>query len=350
MSQVQKAETKQAKPKKSAKEILNVVVNTILVIAIILAAVCTYVSFVSASGNGVPNILGFELFSVQTDSMYPTLKPGDLVIDKVVTDMSALRPNDIITYWTVINGERVLNTHRINNIYDGGNYLVFETKGDNNSAADSLTVHESEVVGVYHTHISGVGKVLDYLQTSTGFLIVVVIPVAIFFLFHLVQFFRILFEYQNIKNRLKYQEELAAQGIMTDLSGEAVAVKMPVEEAPKAEEPPAPAEPVIDKAMLEAELREKLRAEMLAEMLEELKKQNLATVAAAAAAAQAEPQEEAPKPVEEEPEVEQEPEEIPEELPEEPEEVVEELEEVQDAFDDDDDDFLDDDELDDIYG
>lgn len=338
MSHVQKADIKQAKPKKNAKEILNIVVNTILVIAIIIAAVCTYVSFVSASGNGVPNILGYELFSVQTDSMYPALKSGDLVIDKVVKDMSDLRPGDIITYWTVIDGERVLNTHRINNIFDGGGYLVFETKGDNNSAADSLTVHESEVVGVYHTHISGVGKVLDYLQTSTGFLIVIVIPVAIFFLFHLIQFFRVLFEYQNIKSRLKYQEELAAQGIMTDLNGEAVAVKAPVSETPK-EVPPAPAsaEPVVDKALLEAELREKLRAEMLAEMLEELKKQNAATVAGAAAVS-AEPE----KKAEEETKNVEEPVEAMEDAPAPVEEETEEAEQ--------DDDFLDDDELDDIYG
>ena len=158
-------------PKKSAKSVLNIVINVVLIIAIILAAVCTYVSFVSTSGNGVPSLLGYEFFSVQTDSMYPTLKAGDFVIARAVRDTSELRVGDIITYWTIINGERALNTHRINEIYDGGGYLIFETKGDNNDLADSLTVHESEVVGKYSSHIGGLGKVLDYLQTSTGFLI-----------------------------------------------------------------------------------------------------------------------------------------------------------------------------------
>ena len=243
------------KPKKSVAGIINIIINVVLVVAIILAAVCTYVSFVASSGNGVPNLLGFEIFSVQTDSMYPTLKSGDLVIDRAVKDVSALRKGDIITYWTVLEGERVLNTHRIYEIYDGGGHLIFETKGDNNNAADSLTVHESEVVGVYSTHISGLGKVLDYLQTSKGFLIVVVIPVALFFLFHLIQFFRALFEYQNVKSRLKYQEELDAKGTDTD--------------APVQTEPA-----VVDKAAIEAQIREQLKAEMMAQMLAELKKQN----------------------------------------------------------------------------
>ena len=136
------------------KRILNGVVNTILVIAIALAAVCTYVSFVSSSGNGVPSIFGIRMFSIQTESMYPTLLPGDLIFDVGVKDPGELRNGDIITYWTVINGERVLNTHRIHQIYDGGGYLIFSTKGDNNTIADPLTVHESEVVGQYSFRVS----------------------------------------------------------------------------------------------------------------------------------------------------------------------------------------------------
>ena len=173
-----------------SNKLVNTIINVVLVVAIVLAAVCTYVSFVSTSGNGVPSILGIRPFSIQTDSMYPTLNPGDLIIDKAVKDTSELEKGDIITYWTVINGERVLNTHRITDVYDGGGYLIFATKGDNSSFGDALTVHESEIVGEYWFRIGGIGKVFDYLQTSTGFLLVVVLPVFLFFLYHLIQFFR----------------------------------------------------------------------------------------------------------------------------------------------------------------
>ena len=230
------------------RKILNIVVNVILVIALILAAVCTYVSFVSGTGNGVPSILGVEFFSIQTNSMSPTLESGDLAIGTVVKDKTTLRKDDIITYWTVINGERTLNTHRIQGIYDGGGFLIFETKGDNNPAADPLTVHQSEVVGKYVGKISGVGKVMDYLQTPTGFLLVIVIPVFLFFLYHLVQFFRVLFEYQNVKNRLRYEEE---RGRTEDL----------LEERQKEQDEA--------RAELEAKLRAQIREEMLANMAKE---------------------------------------------------------------------------------
>ena len=237
---------KAAKTKKSPSKTLNTVINVVLIVAIVIAAVCTYISFVSTSGNGVPNILGLRLLSIQTDSMYPTLNPGDLILDTKISDPADLRPDDIITYWTVINGERVLNTHRIVNIYDGGGYLIFETKGDNNTTNDPLTVHESELVGVYKVRIPGVGKVFDYLQTSTGFFIVVVIPVFIFFIFHLVQFFRVLFEYQNVKNRIKFEQERGK-------NEERAASHTIADE---------------ERARIEAELREKLRAEILESMAE----------------------------------------------------------------------------------
>lgn len=232
-------------PEKKGRKIANTIINVVLVIAIILAALCTYVSFVSTSGNGVPNILGTAFFSVQTDSMYPTLEPGDLVVATSVKDPSALRKGDIITYWTVINGERVLNTHRIYEIYDGGGYCIFRTKGDKNTAVDQITVHESEVVGKYSFRIPGLGKVFDYLQTSTGFLLVIVVPVFLFFLYHLIQFFRVLFEYQNVKNRIRYEEERGGQK------------EDPEEQKQK------------ERAALEAELRERLRAELLADMAKE---------------------------------------------------------------------------------
>lgn len=228
------------------KRIANTIINVILVIAIVLAAVCTYVSFVSTSGSGTPNILGVHVFSIQTDSMYPTLKAGDLIFGTAVKDPTTLVPGDIITYWTVINGERVLNTHRIHTVNDGGGYRIFQTKGDANTAVDSLTVHENSVVAKFsNISMSGVGKVFDYLQTSTGFLLVVVVPVFLFFLYHLVQFFRVLFEYQNVKNRIKYEQE---RGRTEDMIAEQQSAQAQA------------------RAALEAELREKLKAEIMASM------------------------------------------------------------------------------------
>ena len=238
------------KEESKGHKIVSGIINAVLVFAIALAAMSTYVSYVSTSGSGVPSIFGLQIFSIQTESMYPVLSPGDLIFDVSIKDARDLKKGDIVTYWTVINGESVLNTHTIYEIYESGEYLLFATKGENNTVADPMTVHESKLVGKYtNFKIPGLGKVFDYLQTSTGFLIVVVIPVFIFFLYYLVQFFRVLFEYQNVKNRIKYEQE---RGRTEDL----LAAQEKMMQEKKAQE----------RAALEAELREKLKAELMASM------------------------------------------------------------------------------------
>ena len=117
--------------------------TVIVIVAVSVAIVVTaLLVFILAAASK------YTFLSIQTDSMYPTFEPGDRIAIESC-DTSELRPGDIITYWTVINGERVMNTHRIVNIYDGGGYLIFETQGDNNVMPDSLTVHESEIIGKY---------------------------------------------------------------------------------------------------------------------------------------------------------------------------------------------------------
>ena len=198
-------ETK-AKAGEKKSNIVNVITTIILILAIVVAIACSYTAFVSKAGNGVPSLFGIRPFSVQTDSMKPFFSKGDLVIDKAV-DPATLQVGDVITYWTVINGYRVLNTHRIVKITDYGNYLYFDTKGDANPVEDTTGVHQNEIVGKYVTHIPKVGAFIDFLQTSKGFFLCIVVPVAIFFIYQLIVFIKTLTAYNSEKMRLEYEEE-----------------------------------------------------------------------------------------------------------------------------------------------
>ena len=52
-------------PKKSkGRKIANTIINVVLVLAIVVAAFCTYTSYVSTSGNGVPPVRA-------ADAVYP---------------------------------------------------------------------------------------------------------------------------------------------------------------------------------------------------------------------------------------------------------------------------------------
>ena len=239
-----------------SRRIINTVVNIVLVVAIVMAAVSTYISFMSSDGS-VPSFFGICLFTVESESMEDTINKGDLVIgkafpknaEKLHASALELRQGDIITYQTIVDGLPALNTHRILNIGDGGTYVYFETKGDNNKYPDSSTVHETALEAKYLFHLRGLGNVVEFVQKPLGFFIVVVIPVLIFFIYHLVQFFRVLFEYQNVKMLIKYEQE---RGRTEDL------IESQIKDQKTKEE--------IRRAAMEAELREQLRKEMLAEM------------------------------------------------------------------------------------
>lgn len=198
-------QTVTAKEGGKSSKIGGYIVNGLLILLILVGIFCSFTAFVTKSGSGVPSLFGIRPFSVQTGSMEPTFYAGDLIVDTTVKDYDSLKVGDVITFWTVIQGERALNTHRIIAIEDCGTYYSFTTRGDNNSMEDALTVHQSEIVGIYKFRIPRVGSFLDFLQTSKGFLIVIVIPCALFFIYELINFFKALFAFQAEKVRLQYQ-------------------------------------------------------------------------------------------------------------------------------------------------
>lgn len=204
---MEKQEIRNKEIEKKGKNIIGWIINIVLIIALIFGAYFSYTAFMSSRGGEIPSVLGYKPFSIQSNSMSPTFEEGDLVISKSVDDYSELEVGDIITFWTIINGEQVLNTHRIIEITENEGYYYYTTQGDNNTSEDAMSVYYSEVEGVYITHIAGLGSVVDFLQTSTGFLLAIVLPVFLFFVYNLVNFFRVLFAYQAEKMRIQIGAE-----------------------------------------------------------------------------------------------------------------------------------------------
>ncbi len=79
----------------------------------IFALLVTILVFSSGRNNGVANLFGYIPLTVESDSMMPTFGQGDLIICKEIDDMMQLKEDDVITFWTIIDGKKVKNTHRI---------------------------------------------------------------------------------------------------------------------------------------------------------------------------------------------------------------------------------------------
>ena len=190
------------------KKVVGIVINVILWLFVVFAALTTVVVFTGTSNNGVGNLFGYMPFSIQTQSMEPTIKAGDVVIGKEV-DFNTLKEGDIITYWTTVDEQKILNTHRITKVISNGKGSVpsFKTKGDNNQIEDEYTVAAADIVAKYNSKISGLGKAVDLLETQKGFFIFIVLPLILFFLYKLYHFIKVLVTVKQEKAGLSKEDE-----------------------------------------------------------------------------------------------------------------------------------------------
>ena len=57
------------------------------------------------------------------------------------------------------------------------------TKGDNNPVSDQHMISDNDIVGKYVGKLRGMGRVMDFLSGSVGFLLVIVLPLLVFFVY-----------------------------------------------------------------------------------------------------------------------------------------------------------------------
>jgi len=196
------------------KKAIKITFNILAWMMLIFALLITIVVFSAERNNGVSNILGYMPMTVESDSMSPTFKKGDLIIVKEVDDTNSLDVDDVITFWTIIDGKRVKNTHRIVEVKESDGVKSYITRGDNNSVDDDMPANPGDIIGKWtDTKLSGFGKVLDFLRTKKGFFICIIIPMAIFFLFELYKFIATLIEVRKPETAEIDEEEIKRRAI-----------------------------------------------------------------------------------------------------------------------------------------
>ena len=195
------------------KKILSILSSILIWAVILLASVFVFITL-STTEEGIPNVLGYTLFTVKSDSMKGTTKEnfnkGDMIAGKAVSQeqIRSLKEGDIITFWDFAQDEsgeyaKILNTHRIigiNNKDDLRN-ITFTTKGDNNPEQDKEPVKANDIIARFQFKffIPGTGLALDFLKEPLGFMLCLVIPVFLFFLWRLYKLIVSIIRYTKVK-------------------------------------------------------------------------------------------------------------------------------------------------------
>lgn len=188
--------------KKVLKRIVNIVVD-ILVVLILMVSILVVMLSLTTESSGVPNIFGIAPLSVQTQSMEDTINPGDLILCTLTEIDDEFQKDDIVTFPIEINGESVLNTHRIVEVVEDNNITYYRTQGDNketNPEPDTDLQTSSTIVAKYTgTKIPGLGNVLSFIRTQLGFFLCILLPMIIFFIYEAVRVVMNLIAYSKEK-------------------------------------------------------------------------------------------------------------------------------------------------------
>lgn len=195
--------------KKVLKRIVNILVD-ILVVLILMVSILVVILSLTSKSSGVPNIFGIAPLSVQTQSMEDTINPGDLIFCTLNEIDDEFQKDDIVTFPIEINGEQVLNTHRIVEVVEDDNIIYYKTQGDNketNPEPDKDLQTSSTIVAKYTgTKIPGLGNVLSFLRTQLGFFLCILLPMIIFFIYEAVRV---------VMNLMAYSKEKAFEEAQT---------------------------------------------------------------------------------------------------------------------------------------
>ena len=168
---------------KAVKKAGTIVISVLLWIVILIAALYAFTTMATRDNQNVSSLLGYTPLVVKTNSMSPTFDAGDLIFIKKC-DPDTLKEGDIICFHPIIDNEYALTTHRIEKIDESNGVRSYTTMGDNNNGiADRHIISNGDIVGKYTGHLKKAGKVMDFLSSSTGFLIVIVIPMLLFFIY-----------------------------------------------------------------------------------------------------------------------------------------------------------------------
>lgn len=174
-----------------------------------------FTTLATKDDGSVSNLGGFTPMTVQSDSMSPTFDQGDLVVIKTC-DTSKLQVVDIVTFHTIIENQYALNTHRIESIDELNGMRSFTTKGDNNDVADTHIISDGDIVGQYVFKSPGMGKVMDFLSSAWGFLIVIVLPMLLFFIY---QVYHLVIVGMNLTRAMAEEDRMARAAAIVDGEG-----------------------------------------------------------------------------------------------------------------------------------
>lgn len=204
MTEKSKKQAQDKAPISRAKKIYNIVSTIAIALVFVFLVVMVAIMLWQRNGGEDANLFGYYTYNVLTDSMQPTINPGDIIISKKV-DVNELKEGDIITFVApsgTLQGHNI--THRIVEIvYNEDNSIKhFITKGDN-APQDNWELSPNNVKARYIKTSTFIGGFRNLLSKWYGYVLLIVLPLCIVFVLIIVGYVRekVALESQNANDK-----------------------------------------------------------------------------------------------------------------------------------------------------
>lgn len=156
--------------------IMKIISSAIFVVLVLLIILIVFyivrVNFLAS--NDKLGEVRINFYTILTQSMYPTIKAGDVVVT-YKEDNNKYNEGDVITFVSEQNGGITI-THRVEEVYSVNDSYSYKTKGDNNNAPDNEITSGDNVLGKVVVKVPKVGYIQQFLVSKTGWIVAVILP------------------------------------------------------------------------------------------------------------------------------------------------------------------------------
>ncbi len=166
---------------KKAKSKFRKIWNVFSTIILILVVGLVIFIFVTRITGHIPSLFGFTFYRVQTDSMTPTLEPGDVIVDKKVP-AEEIKKGDIVTY-NCLSGTMAGKTitHRVVTDPENRNGVYwYQTQGDREGAPLDDMITYDQIEGKFISNVKWMNALYSFFLSPFGLISFVLLIVVLF--------------------------------------------------------------------------------------------------------------------------------------------------------------------------
>lgn len=143
-----------------------------ILFGLLLGAVGLYLAAYSLWPQTLERYLPYRFYTVLTDSMDPYMPPMSLVLVRQIPADAPLElaPEQIVTFRADRFGQQIIQTHRFSHTEwdEELGRTIYRTHPEGTTDLDFYKTTREDILGVYVFHLPWLGKVMLFLQSPWG--------------------------------------------------------------------------------------------------------------------------------------------------------------------------------------